>query len=48
LSNYYPPQCCYGGIALYLGTIPAVDYSVPLSPGQTQFNVKVQVTYLLG
>jgi uncharacterized protein len=45
-ENY--PQPYYNNGFGNLAGIPAVDYNVPLAPGQTQYTLQVEVTYLLG
>ena len=47
ISGYYPQPNYYGGFGLNAAAIPAVNYNVPIAPGQTQYSLEVQVTYLL-
>ncbi|MDA4131113.1 MAG: SIMPL domain-containing protein [Thaumarchaeota archaeon] len=46
-SNYQQPYYSYGN-AVVFASASTVSYSVPIAPGQTQFSMQVQVTYLLG
>lgn len=50
LSNNYPqPYLSYGAAAPFAveASATTVNYNVPISPGQTQYTVEVQVVYLL-
>jgi uncharacterized protein YggE len=45
----YPGPYYYGNsAALSPAAVPAVNYNIPIAPGQTQYSIEVQVTYLLG
>jgi len=48
LGNNYP-QPYYGGsnISYAMAAQTTISYNVPISPGQTQYSVQVQVVYLL-
>jgi uncharacterized protein YggE len=46
-SNTQPNYYSFGAAAS-LSASTTVDYSVPISPGQTQYTMQVQVVYLLG
>jgi len=46
-SNSQPNYYSFGAAALTVSSA-TVNYSVPISPGQTQYTMQVQVIYLLG
>ncbi len=47
-SNYQQPNYYSYGSEVVLASTTSVNYSVPISPGQTQYTMQVQVVYLLG
>jgi len=46
-SNYQQPYYSYAEAAVTMSS-SSVNYSVPISPGQSEYTMQVQVVYLLG